>query len=73
MQANFCRKKEAHFQVTDDTWAVNISAVLLYYSHIWLLVHYQKPSDSSLRNSWAAYGPGNSNHLEIILTELKDP
>ena len=30
-------------------------------------------SDSSLKNSWAAYGPGNSNHLEIILTELKDP
>ena len=30
-------------------------------------------SDSSLKNSWAAYGPGNSNHLEVILTELKDP
>ena len=30
-------------------------------------------SDSSLKNSWAAYGPGNSNHLEIILTEMKDP
>ena len=25
------------------------------------------------KNSWAAYGPGNSNHLEIILTALKDP
>ena len=24
-----------------------------------------KTSDSSLKNSWAAYGPGNSNHLEI--------
>ena len=22
-------------------------------------------SDSSLKNSWAAYGPGNSNRLEI--------
>ena len=33
----------------------------------------RKTSDSSLKNSWAAYGPGNSNHLEIILTELKDP
>ena len=30
-------------------------------------------SDLSLKNSWAAYSPGNSNHLEIILTELKDP
>ena len=35
----------------------------------------KETSDSSLKNSWAAYGPGNSNHLEIILTdlELKDP
>ena len=34
-----------------------------------------RTSDSSLKNSWAAYGPGNSNHLEIILTDLevKDP
>ena len=24
-------------------------------------------SDSSLKNSWAAYGPGNSNRLEIIV------
>ena len=33
----------------------------------------EETSDSSLKNSWAAYGPGNSNHLEIILTALKDP
>ena len=33
----------------------------------------KQTSDSSLKNSWAAYSPGNSNHLEIILTELKDP
>ena len=31
-----------------------------------------KTSDSSLKNSWAAYGPGNSNHLEISLTDSKD-
>ena len=31
-----------------------------------------KTSDSSLKNSWAAYGPGNSNHLEIFLMDSKD-
>ena len=31
-----------------------------------------RTSDSSLKNSWAAYGPGNSNHLEIFLTDSKD-
>ena len=29
-------------------------------------------SDSSLKNSWAAYGPGNSNHLEIFLMDSID-
>ena len=27
-------------------------------------------SDSSLKNSWAAHGPGNSNRLEIVFEEL---
>ena len=31
-----------------------------------------KTSDLSLKNSWAAYGPGNLNHLEIFLTDSKD-
>ena len=26
-------------------------------------------SDSSLKNSWAAYGPGNSNRLEIVVID----
>ena len=29
----------------------------------------KETSDLSLKNSWAAYGPGNSNHLEIFLTD----
>ena len=27
----------------------------------------EETSDSILKNSWAAYGPGNSNHLEIVV------
>ena len=30
----------------------------------------KKTSDSSLKNSWAAHGPGNSNRLEIVFEEL---
>ena len=31
---------------------------------------YSLTSDSSLKNSWAAHGPGNSNRLEIVFEEL---
>ena len=42
-----------------------------------------RTSDSSLKNSWAAHGPGNSNRLEVVVihetniskisSTLKDP
>ena len=31
--------------------------------------HEKLTSDSSLKNSWAAYGPGNSNRLEIVVID----
>ena len=36
-------------------------SVIAYFA--WHILH--QTSDSSLKNSWAAYGPGNSNRLEI--------
>ena len=33
---------------------------------------FYKTSDSSLKNLWAAYGPGNSNRLEIVVIDLNN-
>ena len=41
--------RKAEKTTTDSDPKINLSAT----------------SDSSLKNSWAAYGPGNSNRLEI--------
>ena len=32
-------------------------------------LYYYVTSDSSLKNSWTAYGPGNSNRLEIVVID----
>ena len=31
------------------------------------IVSLRVTSDSSLKNSWAAHGPGNSNRLEVVV------
>ena len=56
---------EAGFMIRFKGWSDNLSA------HI----NNNEPfkngtSDSSLKNSWAAHGPGNSNRLEIVFEEL---
>ena len=48
----------------------NPSHQITYHSPCTQLCHMTrklKTSNSSLKNSWAAYGPGNSNRLEIIV------
>ena len=40
----------------------------LLFHNVWMLhTNNSATSDSSLKNSWAAYGPGNSNRLEIVV------
>ena len=45
-----------------------INAVVAFYSYLFLFILcVMRTSDSSLKNSWAAHGPGNLNRLEVVV------